>query len=147
MANQCPIPLHTPWRRARAWVLGCATLLLLPTVASSQECPVPRAELNDVWRRAYEAYDNHDCVRFVEAAARYYGLVSHSTFSWNTVEMGRAYEHCVGVLDSALRERDVLREENAELRRRLRANGAPISISQGATQRPSLSGSPPHSLP
>lgn len=126
MPNRCSLPSYTPWRRAWVWGLACAILLLLPAVGSSQRCPVPEAELNEVWQRAIEAYDMNDCVRFVQAASRYYGLVNHSTFSWDTLEIGRAYNYCVGVLDSALRERDLLRNENAELRRSLRAGGGGV---------------------
>jgi hypothetical protein len=109
---------------------------------------VPKAKLDEVWQTAFQAYEKDDCLGFVDAAGRYYGLIMYSTFSWDTEEIGRAYNYCLGVLDSALRERDALRRENADLRRRLTAGtGATSSSSYGVRQKPpSISSRAPHSI-
>lgn len=126
-----------------AWALVCAgvMLLLLPAVAGAQTCPVPESRLNEYWQRAYEAYNRDDCVSFVEYAGWYYGVVNHSTFSWDTAGIHRALTHCKGVLYS-------LRQENADLRRRLSAGSSVSSSTYGLTaEKPSLRNRPPHVLP
>ncbi len=130
------------------WIPVCITLFLFPVVASARQCPVPEERLNTAWQRAHEAYIREDCVRFIDAAARYYELVNHSTFSWDTLEIGRAYQYCMDLLDSALEERDRLRSENANLRQRLSAGGVATTSTYGLSiEKPSLRNSPPHSLP
>lgn len=148
MTNRGRVLSRKLWRGAWAWACAGVMLLLLPVVAGAQTCPVPESRLNEYWQRAYEAYERDDCVNFVEYAGWYYGMVNHSTFSWNTAEIGRAVTHCKGVLYSALKERDSLRQENANLRQRLSAGPSFRSQTYGLTvEKPSLSGRPPHVLP
>lgn len=141
---------HT--RRCAGWLgIACVVFLVFPTATSSQPPQVTKQELDAQWQSAVAAFDRQDCVGFLDAASRYYGLIKYTSFSWDTYEIGRAYDYCLRTLYLALQDRIRLQAENELLRSQLAAaKGGVSSKSSGLGQPdmpPALRRRPPHELP
>jgi hypothetical protein len=139
-------------RRYAGWLgIACLVFLVYPTTTNSQLPQVTKQELDAQWQGAVEAFERQDCVGFLDAASRYYGLIKYASFSWDTYEIGRAYDYCLRTLYSALQDRDRLLAENAMLRSQLvAAEGGTASKSSGLRRPdvpPPLRRRPPHDLP
>ncbi len=121
-------------------------MLFAPTLTGARECPVPEPRLNDVWRRAYEAYQRDDCINYLEYSSRYYELVNLSVFTWDTLEIGRAFGYCKRRLIGLVEENERLRSEIMALR--ITGNMDFSSEHFAVTEpKPPLRERPPHQLP